>query len=90
MGQLEARRARATESGGEAVSEHEDTVMRAATKFVRAAKNLREIDVRRARQERTADAVEHLGALEEYHRAMAALAGAEQDLILAVEDQEAP
>ena len=65
-----------------------DLVLRAATKFVRAAKYAREADVRRARMALEGDPVEHLGLLEDYHRAMASLAGAEQDLILAVEERE--
>jgi hypothetical protein len=48
---------------------------------------MREMDVRRL-QDRNLDAVEYLGVLEDYHRAMAALAGAEQDLILSVEEKD--
>lgn len=79
-----------TPSGLSDKAEHstEDLIVRAAMKFVRAAKYAREADVRRARTALEGDPVEHLGLLEDYHRAMAALAGAEQDLILAVEEHE--
>ncbi len=64
-----------------------ERVVRAAEKYVRSAKFMREMDVRRL-QDRNLDAVEYLGVLEDYHRAMAALAGAEQDLILSVEEKD--
>lgn len=70
------------------MSEQRDLVVQAATKFVRAAKHARDEDVRRARMALDADVYGHLGILEDYHRALAALARAEQDLMIAVEEYE--
>lgn len=65
----------------------EKKVVAAAVRFIQAAKHTRWAELRRAQQERTAAPVESLGLMDDYYRALADLAVAERDLMLAVDGE---